>query len=241
MGKQSQHPFLMLEHRVVDSPAFADLRPTSKVLLFLLTRQGNGKNNGHLQATFAWCSKYGIGSTHTLSEAIAELLSHGFIYKTRSHGANKTWARYALTWLPIKQGKGLFLAGFKMFAWRDWTPDKNMPNGKSRWQKLLHPYSRKCTFTPQDVAETATNLIAETATYEDIAIYRGKSSSEKKDIAFGNHPQTPKSIGENTRGSLGEKIGPQKKRRTWGPPSFMSAYFERRRARGLFGAMMGTA
>lgn len=84
------HRFAAVEHRVIDSPAFADLKPTAKVLLLLLARQltKEDANNGHLQASFKWCSQYGIGSEHTLRGAIADLISHGLIYRTRSHGAN---------------------------------------------------------------------------------------------------------------------------------------------------------
>lgn len=140
--RPSQHPFLMLEHRILDSPGFADLKPTSQVLIFLMARQFDGRNNGHLQATHSWCKKYGIGSDHTLKGAIAELISHGLLYRTRSHGANGAWAKYALTWLPLSQDReGLFLAGFVANAWRNWTA----PKKKSSPQKLRvsNPNCRK--------------------------------------------------------------------------------------------------
>jgi len=83
----------------------------------------NGQlNNGHLQATFSYLNRYGIGSEHTVQAAIQDLIAHGFIYKTRSHGANKAWARYALTWLPIHNKQDLFLGGWVPFSWRYWTP-----------------------------------------------------------------------------------------------------------------------
>ena len=116
----TKHPYAAIEHRVIDAPAFADLKPSAQALLLLLARQLTKDNNGHLQASFAWCKNYGIGSEHTLRNAIAELISHGFIYRTRSHGANRAWAKYAVTWLPIKQREGLFLDGFVSCAWRHW-------------------------------------------------------------------------------------------------------------------------
>lgn len=128
------HPYAAIEHRVIDSPAFADLSGSAKLLLLLLARQVTVNrewpkgNNGHLQAAFSWCCKYGIKSEHTLQKAIAELISHGFICRTRSHGANKVCARYALTWLPIKEHKGIFTAGFVSCAWREWTTqEKKLP------------------------------------------------------------------------------------------------------------------
>lgn len=118
----TKHPYAAIEHRVIDSPAYADMSNSACRLLTLLTRQLTRVNNGQLQATFTWCRKRGIGSEHTLQGAIADLISHGFIYRTRSHGANKSWARYAVSWLPITDREGLFLAGFKTCAWRDWEP-----------------------------------------------------------------------------------------------------------------------
>lgn len=129
----TKHPYAAIEHRVIDSTAYADLAHSSCRLLTLMARQLTRDNNGHLQATFAWCKSRGIGSEHTLRDAIADLIAHGFLYRTRSHGANKAWARYAFTWLPIKKHDGLFLAGFKANAWRDWEPpEKKAPGRKCR-------------------------------------------------------------------------------------------------------------
>lgn len=129
----TKHPYAAIEHRVIDSPAFADLKPTAQALLVLFARQLTKDNNGHLQASFKWCNRFGIGSEHTLRTAIAELIAHGFIYRTRSHGANGAWARYAVTWLPIKLRDGLFLSGFVSCAWRDWVPTKKKAPRKNCW------------------------------------------------------------------------------------------------------------
>lgn len=159
----SKHPYAAIEHRVIDSLAYADLSHSACRLLTLLARQINRENNnGHLQATFAWCKQRGIGSEHTLRDAIADLIAHGLIYRTRSHGANKAWARYAVCWLPIKNRDGLFLAGFNPNAWRDWEAS----NKKSSRQKLLDQSGRKCSFNNDNPAETAGKLPAETADYE---------------------------------------------------------------------------
>jgi len=147
---------------VIDSPAFADLKPTAQALLLLIARQLTKDNNGHLQASFKWCSRYGIGSEHTLRDSIAQLISHGLLYRTRSHGANGAWAKYAVTWLPVKQREGLFLAGFVSCAWREWQP----PKKKTSRQKLLDGSGRKCSFTHEHPAETAGFPPAKTAAYE---------------------------------------------------------------------------
>jgi hypothetical protein len=158
----TRHPFAAIDHRVIDSPAFADMRPTAQVLLLLMARQLNRDNNGHLQASFKYMQRFGIGSEHTLRDAISELIAHGFVHRTRSHGANKAWAKYAVTWLPIKQREGLFLDAFKPCAWHGWQPSEK----KSSRQKVLEQSGRKCSFTPKHPAESAGSRGAETADYE---------------------------------------------------------------------------
>ena len=128
----TKHPYAAIDHRVIDSDAYADLKHSSCRLLLIMARQLTKDNNGQLQATFTYCEKRGIGSEHTLKEGIADLIAHGFIYRTRSHGANKVWAKYAVTWLPIKKREGLFLAGFLIFAWRNWLLQKKAPRRKCR-------------------------------------------------------------------------------------------------------------
>jgi hypothetical protein len=161
------HYYAAIEHRVIDSDAFFDISNSACRLLILIARQLTVNatwpkgNNGHLTAAFKECKKRGFGSEHTLRDAIAELISHGFIYRTRSHGANGAWAHYAVTWLPIKEAKGLFLDGFVTCAWRNWTA----PNKKSTRQKVPEQSGRKCSFTPENPAESAGKLPAETAPY----------------------------------------------------------------------------
>ena len=162
-----REPYAAIEHRVIESAAFAALRPSAVLLLLLMARQlTRDNNNGHLHAAFKWCSKYGIGSEHTLQGAIAQLIAHGFIYRTRSHGANGAWARYALTWLPIKKRDDLFLAGFKPCAWRDWKPSQK----KTTPQKVQEQSGRKCSFTPEHPAESAGTRGAESADNELIPV-----------------------------------------------------------------------
>jgi hypothetical protein len=142
----TKDPYAAIEHRVIDSPAFADLKPSAVLLLLLLARQLTKDNNGHLQAAFKWCQRFGIGSEHTLRDAIAALIAHGLIYRTRSHGANGAWARYAVTWLPIKQRDGLFLDSYKPSAWRDWPPPEKKAPGK------------KCRIDPAENAVSPPNI-----------------------------------------------------------------------------------
>lgn len=159
----TKHPYAAIEHRVIDSPAYEHLAHSSCRLLTLLARQLTKDNNGHLQATFGWCKVRGFGSEHTLSAAIADLIAHGFIYRTRSSGANRVCARYALTWLSISKDRdGLFIAGFKSCAWRDWDP----PKEKSTRQKVQPTSCRNCISNPQLPAESAGSTVAKSAAYE---------------------------------------------------------------------------
>lgn len=172
----SKHPYVGIEHRVIDSAAFADLKPTAKVLLFLFARQSTKDNNGHLQATFSYMKRFGIGSEHTLKDSIAQLISHGFLYRTRSHGANGSWARYALTSLPITKKENLFLAGFLPFAWRDWLPTEK----KSTRRKVQEVSSKNCSFSSENPAESAGTLPAKTAEYESVLPCTSTTTVPKK-------------------------------------------------------------
>ncbi len=116
-----KHPYAAIEHRVIDSPSYADLTFSARSLLVLLTRQLSKDNNGHLQATFTYMERFGF-SVNTLSRATRELISHGLIYRTKSGGFHQGAAQFAVTWLTVKNTHGIFMQGFKPCAWRDWQP-----------------------------------------------------------------------------------------------------------------------
>lgn len=126
----TKHPYLAIEWRVIDSPAYADLSFSARAVLVQMTRQLTKDNNGHLQVTLSYMRRFGFGK-NTLTRAIAELISHGMIYRSRSGGYQQGAAQYAVTWLSITKREGVFLAGFKSCAWRDWLPaDKKTPPPK---------------------------------------------------------------------------------------------------------------
>ena len=120
----TKHPYAAVEHRVIDSPAYADLTFSARSLLLVIARQLTKDNNGHLQATFSYMRRFGFDSDRTVTRAVADLIAHGFIYRTRSGGYQQGAAQYAVTWLSISRKEGLFLEGFKPCAWRYWTPEK---------------------------------------------------------------------------------------------------------------------
>ena len=119
------HRYAAIEHRVIDSWAFSSLKHSSVRLLIVLVRQLTNDNNGHLQATWKYGKKKGIGSENTLRDGIKELIERGLIYRTRSRGANKVPALYAVTWLTITKKEGLYLHGFNKDGWKAWEEKKH--------------------------------------------------------------------------------------------------------------------
>ena len=124
----TKHPYAAIEHRVIDSPAYADLTFSARSQMTLLTRQLSRDNNGHLQATFSYMKRFGF-SENTLSRAVQELQTHGFVYRSKSGGFHRGAAQFAVTWLPVKNSQGIFMNSFKACAWREWQPveKKNKP------------------------------------------------------------------------------------------------------------------
>lgn len=147
---KTRHPYAAIEHRVLDSPAYADLTFSARAVLTLITRQLSRDNNGHLQATYSYLSRFGIKSEHTLSRAIKELVGHGMICRTRCGGYQNGASLYAVTWLPIKNREGLFLDGFTSCAWRNWEPDE-----KSAPSKVQEGYCKNGIRAPSATALSA--------------------------------------------------------------------------------------
>ena len=133
----TKHRYAAIEHRVIDSPAFADLTFSAQSLLMLMARQLSKDNNGHLQATYSYMQGFGF-SDRTLTRATKELIEHGFLYRTRMGGYQQGASQYAVTWLPIKKREGLLIEWFISCAWRNWKPGEK----KSPPANLLAP-SRK--------------------------------------------------------------------------------------------------
>jgi len=126
------HRYAAIEHRVIDSPAFADLTFSAQSLLLLMARQLSKDNNGHLQATHSYMQDFGF-SDRTLTRATKELVEHGFLYRTRMGGYQMGASQYAVTWLPIKRREGLTLDWFISCAWRKWDPgEKKSPPANLR-------------------------------------------------------------------------------------------------------------
>lgn len=158
----TKHPYAAIEHRVIDSPAYADLSFSARALLVQIVRQLTKDNNGHLQATYSYLRRFGFDSEHTIIRAVKELIAHGLICRTRSGGYQQGAAQYAVTWLPIKDREGLFLDGFKSCAWRDWVPDRK----KTPLQKMQDHHCKNGIRTPSTTAKNAVRSPAKSADNE---------------------------------------------------------------------------
>ena len=158
----TKHPYAAIEHRVIDSAAYAALSFSARSLLVLITRQLTKDNNGHLQATFSYMKRFGFGSERTLVRVIAELVASGFIYRTRTGGYQQGAAQYAVTWLPVKNRQNLFMDGFKSCAWRDWKPDEK----KSPPAKMQDTHCKNGTWTHAAHAKNAVSRGAKSADNE---------------------------------------------------------------------------
>lgn len=174
-----------IHHSVIDSPAFADLSAQAARLLLIVARQWTPATNGKLQATHAFARTRGINSNTTTSKAVRELLAHGFLYRTRSHGIDSATGKnrpalYAITWKPVKlnpKPADVSLSGFVLDAYKNWTPEKN-----SGAQKVNTGHINKCTFSLKNrqqnpplenalsATEGASTESAETKHYEILAI-----------------------------------------------------------------------
>lgn len=175
--KAAAHPYAAIEHRVIDSDAYADLSFSARSLLTMLARQTTmPNNNGRLQAAHSYLGRYGF-SDNTVTRGVAELIAHGFVFRTRSGGFHQGAAQYALTWLPLTDKRdGLSCNGFKQFAWRDWTP-----NQKKTRPPNVRTYSRNFG---EPTASPAFNLAAGTppknADIELMPVIEARKPIEKK-------------------------------------------------------------
>lgn len=135
----TKHPYAAIEHRVIDSPAYADLSFSARALLIQFARQLTApNNNGRLLAAHSYLGRYQFAE-NTLTRGISELIDHGFLFRTRTGGFHQGSALFAVTWVALTDYRdGLSCNGFKPFAWREWTPVQ-----KKTRPPNLRTYSRK--------------------------------------------------------------------------------------------------
>jgi hypothetical protein len=131
--KENNHPYAAIQHRILDSAAWADLSFSSRALLVQIARKlTRENNNGHLEAAYSYLARFGY-SDSTVTRGITDLVTHGFLFRTKRGGYNRGTSRFAVTWLKLSDNKeGISPQGFRMDAWRDWQPTKKMRPSNSR-------------------------------------------------------------------------------------------------------------
>jgi hypothetical protein len=118
----SKHPIAAIEKRVLDSPAFADLKFSARAVLLLLCRNVEKGRNGHIQLSERQADENGI-ERKTLRRALRDLVAHQIIVMTwRGGKVQGSCNKYALTWLPIKDRQGIHVEQFQLDAWKRWKP-----------------------------------------------------------------------------------------------------------------------
>lgn len=94
---------------VIESDRYAQLKPLSHSLLYEISGQYNGYNNGYLSLTRNDLNNRGFTSPMSNQRAIDALVSAGIITKTRTggiakgKGGKRTCNLYAVNWRPIDE------------------------------------------------------------------------------------------------------------------------------------------
>lgn len=121
----SKHPIAALEKRILDSAAYADLTFSARAVLFLLCRNIEKNRNGHIQLSEKQAAENGI-ERKTLRRAFSDLIAHHLVVMTwRGGKIQGSCNKYALSWIPVKDRKGIHADHFKLESWRDWKPERN--------------------------------------------------------------------------------------------------------------------
>jgi len=115
--RRRRPPFVRLDHSLVDSTAFNDLRPASVMVLISILRRHNGMNGDRKDPIVCpYSAMKGTMAPATIAKAIRDLEAHGFINRVQQGGLYKQPNTYELTQ-----------------EWRAWKPpEKN----RSQLQKL---------------------------------------------------------------------------------------------------------
>ena len=144
-------------HAVLDSVAFQGAGYREKALLYELIRQHDGKNNGHLQLADSYLRRRGWKSADQANKARKGLIDRRLILCTKLGGLNIGPNRYALTWLPISDFRGLDIqpGTYHKGAWCLMDP---LPvPGKAAPEKRDEPSAaRSGTAPPRGAAEAFT-------------------------------------------------------------------------------------
>jgi len=92
--------FTMLPHDLIDSEAFASLKPAEVSVLLRLMRIYNGRNNGHIAASVRQLADWCNINKDTAAKALSALVAFGFIelaQESAFHFKLRRAAEYRLT------------------------------------------------------------------------------------------------------------------------------------------------
>jgi hypothetical protein len=126
-GRAKGSPFLMVPMPVLNSEQFGNLSGHATKMLFELSRQLNGRNNGDLSAAWSNLRRRGWRSKRTVHEALHELLTSRFIVLTRQGGKHHVCSLYGVTWLPIQDCGNKHHAAVETVASNLWKTEKQVP------------------------------------------------------------------------------------------------------------------
>jgi len=127
-GRRSTSQFVALDYHLLASPAWNDLSLRARDTFVRLHTKYNGHNNGDLSITISELRSLGeLKSPASLSRALDQLWSHGFILLTRQghFGSARLCNLWAVTTRKIDDNskKGIRGTDKPSNDWRDWSPD----------------------------------------------------------------------------------------------------------------------
>ena len=80
---KTRGPFILITHDLMDSPAWLDLKPSARAVYQQLLKRYNGRNNGTIAASVRALGEECRMSKDSVTPALEELISHGFVEVTR--------------------------------------------------------------------------------------------------------------------------------------------------------------
>ena len=110
---------------VLNTAAVKTLSHAEFRILILLAAEYNGGNSGALGITRGQAAENGIGSDHTVYDALRTLQAHGLIEKT--YPASRVPPRptmYALTWVSMDDTNWSQSKSTPEHTYRDWRPSR---------------------------------------------------------------------------------------------------------------------
>ena len=132
--------FLQLPHNLLDSPAWNDLSLRARDCFIRLCRKHNGHNNGDMSLPLSELRNLReLRSPRSLSKALDELWSHGFIKLTREggFGSQRICNLWAVTLWPICENRDKDIkAAERTDDWKQWKPDQPAPDYVEKFPKV---------------------------------------------------------------------------------------------------------